>query len=82
MYKTPSLIFLCLCSLGISKSFAQPSSLSHKTFRGTRIINGHSVETLVGGELEMIIGHRFGRLNDGFYELFGLDQANIRIGFD
>jgi len=26
--------------------------------------------------------HRFGRLNTGSYELFGLDQATIRLGFD
>ncbi|RME94837.1 MAG: hypothetical protein D6772_14030 [Bacteroidetes bacterium] len=37
---------------------------------------------LYEGELEMIIGHRFGRLNAGGYELFGLDQANIRLGLD
>ena len=61
---------------------AQTEDLSHNLFRGTRIINGHSVQTLNPGELEMFIGHRFGRLNGGFSELYGLDQANIRIGFD
>ncbi|MDB4286277.1 DUF5777 family beta-barrel protein, partial [bacterium] len=34
--------------------------------------------------LEMNISHRFGKLNGGddspFYQLFGLDQANMRIG--
>ena len=61
---------------------AQQEGAVHQIFEGTRIINGHSVETLNSGELDMIIGHRFGRLNSGFNELFGLDQANIRIGFD
>jgi hypothetical protein len=70
---------MLLASVKIS---AQPSYLSHQNFRGTRVVNGHSVETLIGGEMEMIIGHRFGRINDGFYELFGLDQANIRLGLD
>ena len=51
-------------------------------FRGTRIVNGHSIQTLHEGEMEFIIGHRFGRLNGGFYELFGLDQAAIRFGLD
>jgi hypothetical protein len=51
-------------------------------FRGTRIVNGHSVETLQEGEMEFVIGHRFGRINGGLYELFGLDQANIRLGLD
>lgn len=55
---------------------------AHGIFRGTRIVNGHSVETLKEGEMEMIIGHRFGRLNGGAYELFGLDQADIRLGLD
>ena len=31
-----------------------------KTFSGTRIINGHSVETLGKGFFEMRIEHRFG----------------------
>lgn len=51
-------------------------------FEGTRIINGHSVETLQEGELELLISHRFGALSGGTYELFGLDQSEIRFGFD
>ncbi|RMF22344.1 MAG: hypothetical protein D6765_14380 [Bacteroidetes bacterium] len=51
-------------------------------FRGTRIVNGQSVETVHEGELEFLISHRFGRLNGGAYELFGLDQASIRIGLE
>jgi len=53
-----------------------------RTFRGTRVINGHSVEMLREGELDFLISHRFGRLNGGFYELFGLDQATIRFGLE
>ena len=64
--------------------FAQnpAAQYEHQLFRGTRIVNGHSVETLHEGEMEFIIGHRFGRLNDGAYELFGLDQSTIRLGLD
>jgi len=51
-------------------------------FSGTRIINGHSLETRQEGELEMLISHRFGRINQGGYDLFGLDQASIRLGFE
>lgn len=61
--------------------FAQHTSQENH-FDGMRIINGHSVETLREGEMESLIGHRFGRLNGGAYELFGLDQASIRIGLD
>lgn len=56
--------------------------LTSATFKGTRIINGHSVELRKEGVLEFMISHRFGRLNSGAYELFGLDQASIRIGLE
>ena len=52
------------------------------TFKGTRLINGHSVETRKKGVLDVLISHRFGRINSGSYNLFGLDNATIRIGAD
>jgi len=52
------------------------------TFKAPRIIQGHSIETPGKGELMLIIQHRFGRINTGFYELFGWDQASIRIGLE
>ena len=52
------------------------------TFKGTRIVNGHSIENRKNKELEFIISHRFGRINTGFEELFGLDQANIRFALE
>ena len=52
------------------------------TFKGTRIINGHSIENRKDKELEFIISHRFGRVNLGFDELFGLDQSNIRFALE
>lgn len=54
----------------------------YETFFGTRVINGHSVETPVARSLQFIIAHRFGRVNSGFYQFFGLDQASIRFGFE
>ena len=51
-------------------------------FKTTRIINGHSFEMNSEGVLDFKISHRFGRLNGGAYELFGLDAASIRIGLD
>lgn len=50
------------------------------TFKGTRIINGHSVETRGAGTLDVIFMHRFGRINSGAYNLWGLDDAWIRLG--
>lgn len=53
-----------------------------QTFNGSRIVNGHSVETRSSGELEFLIMHRFSRINSGAYNLFGLDQAYIRLGLE
>ena len=52
------------------------------TFKGSRLINGHTVMTRRQGSLEFLIAHRFGRINSGAYELFGLDNANVRFGID
>lgn len=52
------------------------------TFKSTRIVNGHSVETVKRNHLDFRISHRFGRLNSGAYQFFGLDQATMRMGFE
>ncbi len=52
------------------------------TFKGTRILNGHSIENRKKGILEFVISHRFGRVNLGADELYGLDQSNIRFAFE
>ena len=52
------------------------------TFKTTRLINGHTVENVAAGVLDVKISHRFGRLNTGSYELFGLDNASMRMGLD
>lgn len=53
-----------------------------QTFKGTRLVNGHSVETKAGGDFEFIFAHRFGPINTGIHELFGLDDAYVRLGLD
>ncbi len=57
-------------------------SLAIKTFRSTKIVNMPSVEIPYQGELIFNIGHRFGNVRSGIYEMFGLDLATIRLGFD
>lgn len=52
------------------------------TFKSTRLINGHSVENTYKGILDLRISHRFGTLNKGLYEFFGLDNASMRWGLD
>ena len=50
------------------------------SFKTNRVINLHSLENTAKGVLDIKISHRFGFLSGGAYELFGLDQASIRIG--
>ncbi|AKQ47638.1 hypothetical protein TH63_10850 [Rufibacter radiotolerans] len=52
------------------------------TFKGTRLVNGHTVETNGAGALLFLISHRFGALNSGAYTFWGLDQATIRLGLE
>ena len=89
--KKTSLLWLCLFAM---PAFAQDDLLSlieenkavtdYATagFKTTRVINSHSFENTGSGVLDVKISHRFGYLNGGAYELFGLDDATIRIGAD
>ncbi|HAN38473.1 MAG TPA: hypothetical protein DCQ29_06180 [Chitinophagaceae bacterium] len=52
------------------------------TFKSTRLINGHTNETTRKGILDFRIQHRFGFISNGAYDLFGLDQASMRMSFD
>jgi Membrane bound beta barrel domain (DUF5777) len=52
------------------------------TFKTTRLINGQSIETTQQGVMDLKISHRFGTVNGGAYEFFGLDNASMRFGFD
>lgn len=52
------------------------------TFKTTRLINGHSIENTQKGIMDMKVSHRFGTINGGAYEFFGLDNASMRLGFD
>lgn len=67
----------------------EPTNYTIATFKASRIINGHSLETHGKGIFQFLIAHRFGRLNAGglgakeaLRELFGLDNATIRFGLE
>jgi hypothetical protein len=62
----------------------QPKTIdyTYATFKTTRIINVQSVENPAQGVLMFMIQHRFGKVNSGGYEFFGLDQATIRLGLE
>lgn len=67
----------------LMESFEEPTtSYATAGFKTTRVINSHSFENLGAGVMDVKISHRFGYLNSGAYELFGLDNASIRIGLD
>jgi hypothetical protein len=51
-------------------------------FKSSRVIMSHSMEMLRPGVLDFRILHRFGNINQGISEFFGLDQATIRLGLD
>jgi hypothetical protein len=66
----------------IKKKVEKKSELTEATFKSSRIINGHSIENTQKGIMDFRISHRFGTLNKGAYELFGLDNASMRMGLD
>ncbi|HMG92987.1 MAG TPA: DUF5777 family beta-barrel protein [Chryseolinea sp.] len=80
---TPAAVFAQDDLLGeLEKGTKQEVDYSFATFKGTRLGNGHTVETKNAGSLEFIFQHRFGPVSGGAYELFGLDQADVRLGLD
>jgi hypothetical protein len=53
------------------------------TFKGTRLINLHTIETVGKRTLDFRIAHRFGDFNTGAYNFFGLDGgASLRLGLE
>lgn len=91
MLRFPSVLFLlCLVSFLSAQEDDLLSLLEEEetteytiaSFKTNRVINLHSLENTAPGVLDVKISHRFGTLNGGFYELFGLDGATVRIGAD
>jgi len=51
-------------------------------FKSTRIVNGHSVQQMKKKQLEFRVSHRFGQLNTGSYNFWGLDQGTIHLALE
>lgn len=68
----------------LEKESSTENSINYTTatFKTTRLIDGHTVENVGQGVMDVKISHRFGQLNGGGYELFGLDNATMRLGLD
>jgi hypothetical protein len=95
-FRQPLFILMSLTLLG--RLQAQDSSLLrmlndsmsvHKgktfvtgTFKAEHIINTQTVEGPAKNNLNFVIQHRFGQLNSGAYNFFGLDNATLRLGLD
>ncbi len=94
MKPKPGLYLLLLATLFTGKSFAQDEDLLDSLdtkpekqyvvngFKSSRVIMSHSMEMLRPGVLDFRILHRFGNVNEGISEFFGLDDATIRLGLD
>lgn len=61
-------------------------ALVYQTFKDTRVINSHSVETLKKGQLDFRVGHRFGDMfgdAGGWETFYGLENAaDVLFGFE
>ncbi|RZK17531.1 MAG: hypothetical protein EOO56_17775 [Hymenobacter sp.] len=59
-----------------------PTEIVDATFKSTRLINGHTVETPGEGTLIFLFSHNFGTINQGASTLFGFDNAQVRIALE
>lgn len=67
----------------LNESMPKERDFVYATFKGTRLINLHTVETLGKGTLEFRIAHRFGDFSSGANNFWGLDgPATIQFHFD
>ena len=98
--KLSSLFFVFLFFIVSSNIFSQADNLDQQemikeepkeekviqTFRHTRVINSHSVETLPARKLDFRIAHRFGDIAGsagGWPTFYGLENASdVSIGFE
>ncbi|HEV7332151.1 MAG TPA: DUF5777 family beta-barrel protein [Flavisolibacter sp.] len=89
-YNVFALFFILICTsrLAAQDLLSQIEDTTPKkeyvtaAFKSTRVIMTHSMEMLNPGVLDFRILHRFGNINQGIGEFFGLDDATIRLGLD
>jgi hypothetical protein len=86
------LLFCCLFTIvvrgqdmlgSLDSSDASAKDFVIATFKTTRIVNQHTLETVGPRTLDFRISHRFGPVNSGSYGAWGVDgPANIRLGLE
>jgi len=91
--KKSFLLFCIFIIFSQFKSFSQEEDLmnlltdepvveyTNATFKTTLVVIGQSIENPPNGNLIFNVQHRFGPINSGWYEMWGLDMANTRLGF-
>jgi len=84
-----SIIFLSTLKLSAQDLLAEldksPSQKDYSiaTFKGTRMVNFQTIETLSKGSMEVRISHRFGAISGGSTNFWGLDgPASIQLRID
>lgn len=89
------LLFFCLTLAPLSLTYSQDDLMdmldddedeeivyTSATFKTTRIIGSHTTDIQAPKELQFLISHRFGTLNSGARNLWGLDVSEVRFGFE
>lgn len=91
MYRFSLVVFLAVTAsvciaqddlLAMLEDDTSEEEFTTATFKSTRLINGHSVEIRTPKVLEFVIGHRFGAINSGSNDAFGLDNATMRLALE
>jgi len=49
------------------------------TFKSTRVLNAHSIERMTKQQLDFRVNHRFGAVNQGWYDFWGIDNALVSL---
>ena len=65
----------------IDDTTAIDTSYAFATFKGLKIVNFESTKLTAKKEMTLIVAHRFGSLENGLDNFFGLDDAVTRLNF-
>jgi hypothetical protein len=84
------LIILCLSKISFAQNWldsldntSDSKTITSATFKSTRLINVHTIETLGKRTLDFRISHRFANINSGTYGAWGIDgPVNIRLDLE
>jgi hypothetical protein len=66
----------------LDKGSTPQTNYAYATFKTTRVVLGQSIESPAKGTLQFLVEHNFGKLNEGAYAMWGLDQSTVRLGLE